>query len=109
MKDKTLKNLAQSIELIRVMDSETSVQGLAIFLAISQNDGIGFGTLADQLNIAQSALSRQISSLGERGRRDKPGLGLVVREGDPQDYRRKVVRLTAKGRRVRDQMLAQLG
>lgn len=49
-------------------------------------------------------------ALGERHRRDMPGLGLIETIDDPQEYRRKVAFLTRKGRTFVSELVSiQLG
>ena len=56
-------------------------------------------TIADKLDLDQSTVSRNCYKLGDRTR-DGIGIGLLQSFEDPEERRRKLVRISAKGRRV---------
>jgi DNA-binding MarR family transcriptional regulator len=51
------------------------------------------------MGTSQAAASRQVAALADH-RRKGEGYKVVTDERDPQELRRKVLKLTAKGRRV---------
>ncbi|SMF41940.1 DNA-binding transcriptional regulator, MarR family [Tistlia consotensis] len=103
-----LAGLSRVIEILRTIDSDMTVQAVAIFLAICRREGITMKELGIGLGIAQSSVSRNVAALSDKARRDRPALGLVAAEEDPDDWRRKIVRLTPRGRQVRAQLAEPL-
>ena len=95
-------NLLNIIEEMRKFDSHMESQTIAVFFYVclySGADGVSMQTISQKLDIAQSSVSRNCYKLGDRTR-DGIGIGLLQSFEDPEERRRKLVRLTAKGRRV---------
>lgn len=81
-------------------------QGL-IFLIIANADpeeGITQGELGRMTGLSSSSVSRNIASLGEWHRLQRPGLQLIETREDLRDRRRKPIYPTAKGREVRKEL-----
>ena len=100
----TISELFRATETIRkhANEREFPAQVVSVFLAVAsaKNQDIRQGDLQDICGLAPSSVSRNVSWLGPRNvlkRRD--GLKWVEVYEDPQDYKRKRVRLTALGRR----------
>ena len=96
------KNLLTIIEEIRKFDSHMESQTIAVFFYVclySGVDGVSMQTISQKLDIAQSSVSRNCYKLGDKTR-DGIGIGLLQSFKDPEEGRRKLVCLTAKGRRV---------
>ena len=96
------KNLLTIIEEIRKFDSHMESQTIAVFFYVCLYggvDGVSMQTISQKLDIAQSSVSRNCYKLGDRTR-DGIGIGLLQSFKDPEEGRRKLVRLTAKGRRI---------
>ena len=95
-------NLLKIIEEMRKFDSHMESQTIAVFFYVCLYggvDGVSMQTISQKLDIAQSSVSRNCYKLGDRTR-DGIGIGLLQSFEDPEERRRKLVRLTAKGRRV---------
>jgi len=95
-------NLLKIIEEMRKFDSHMESQTIAVFFYVclySGADGVSMQTISQKLDIAQSSVSRNCYKLGDKTR-DGIGIGLLQSFEDPEERRRKLVRLTAKGRRV---------
>jgi len=77
-----------------------------VFLSVVLNDGRPAGNYARDLNMSRYAIYKYIRSLGDRGRHNALGLGLVtIKRG----YRVKTaVVLTDKGREVAAQVIGKL-
>lgn len=97
----TLRRLNAAVELFRGLQNDMSSQTITVFLivATAPDSTISMVDLADRLDMSQAATSRNVALLGKINRKKEPGLDLVKWELDPQDFRRKVVTLTAKGQR----------
>ena len=96
-------NLLKIIEEVRKFDSQIEAHAIAVFFYVGiygGNDGVKMQTIGDELNIAQSSVSRNVYKLGDVNRHKKSGLGLLIAFEDPMERRRKKVKLTAKGKRV---------
>ena len=87
-------------------DRPIPVPFAVVFLSVVLNEGRPVGQYAKDLNISRFATFKYIQSIGERGRHNAAGLGLVtVKPG----YRVKTaVVLTDKGRAVAAQVFARL-
>lgn len=95
-------NLLNIIEEMRKFDSHMESQSIAVFFYVclySGADGVSMQTIAQKLDLAQSTVSRNCYKLGDKTRGGN-GIGLLQTFEDPEERRRKLVRLTAKGRRV---------
>ena len=90
----------QLIEELRKLDAEMPIQTAAAYLEVANREGQTMSEIAKTLGLAQSSCSRNISALSKRHRHGKAGLDLVIATEDPDERRRKIVRLTAKGKRV---------
>ena len=100
---KTVKNLLKIIEEMRTFDSQLEAQAISVFFYVGVyggKEGIKMQTIADETGIAQSSISRNANKLSEINRQKRAGIGLLQIFPDPIERRRRLVRLTAKGRRV---------
>jgi DNA-binding MarR family transcriptional regulator len=84
----------------RQLDPDMPIQYALSFLTIAEHEGLSMGDLAQRLGIAQSSASRNIAALSKWHSFGKEGHDLVAAEEDPRERRRKIVRLTPKGRRL---------
>lgn len=94
------------IEEIRKYDPELPTQTANTLLYIILNEGTpscSMAGIAEALNLAQSSVSRNVSALSAIHRNRRPGMGLVETVIDPSERRRRIIRLTRKGKKfVRD-------
>ena len=90
-----------ALNQMRVIDPEIQAQTIAVFLEVArQPEGIKMQELAEKVGISQSSVSRNVAALSHMHRVGRPGYDLVVAFEDPAERRRKIVRLTPKGKRV---------
>lgn len=92
-----LVQLFKAIEEFRAVDPEMPSQSVALFLYSAIYPGCTMTDLQTNLGISQASCSRNVSTLSEWHRLEKPGLGLIAASPDPMERRRKIVRLTEKG------------
>ncbi len=98
-------SLLQALEQFRAMDPGLVITDLVVFLYICENEGLNVKELAAVSRLTEATASRRARALGEP---DAPGamaasVGLVEAFlGD--DGRARLIYLTEKGRRVRDQL-----
>jgi DNA-binding MarR family transcriptional regulator len=76
------------------------------FLLVSLYEGASLKDLCQLSGQAQSTLSRHLLDLADRNRQGGPGLKLVGWRHPPENLRRKEYFLTARGRALRDRLLA---
>lgn len=77
-----------------------------MFLTVALNEGASLTELAEISDMRKSTVSRYLLDLSDKTRSGNPGYGLISRENDPQELRRNMYSLTAKGRIVLQKMLA---
>jgi DNA-binding MarR family transcriptional regulator len=106
--DKSLVNAIRLIEVFRQIEPNMQLQTAATFLYIAQKDLKGehpsLVELGNDLASSQSTASRNVLLLSETFVKDKPGHGLVESFDDPMDRRKKMIRLTPKGRLFLDKV-----
>ena len=106
-----LQQLFRATETIRkhANEREFPAQVQSIFLAIAsaKNQDMRQGDLQEICGMSASSVSRNISWLGPRNKlKRRAGLRWVEIYEDPQDYKRKRVRLTALGRLVAQEAIS---
>lgn len=94
------------IEEMRKIDPEMQAHTINIFVMVCMNPGITMKDLGNRLGVSQATMSRNIAALGKVHRLNRPGYDLLQAEEDPVERRRKVVNLTAKGKRVKESLEA---
>jgi len=102
-------NLLKIIEEMRKFDTQIEAQAVAVFFFVAIHggrDGVAMQTISEELDIAQSSVSRNAYKLGDVNRHKKIGVGLLETFEDPMERRRKLVRLTSKGKRVHSTLLS---
>lgn len=89
---------------------EVSCTTFLIFLAVGESqEGLLQTDIARKLNIPKSSVSRNCSLLDTQTQKGEPGMGLITREPWHADQRIKLVKLTAKGRELFDEIHSRLG
>lgn len=69
-----------------------------IFLVVAAKGRCTYEELEEALNLSNSTVSRTVHSLGDKHRKGYDGYGLLEIFRDPDEGRRFMVRLTAKGK-----------
>lgn len=74
-------------------------------VAVAGSEGILQATVQRELNLSPAVLTRSVQTLsGLHYGKNKPGLDLIARTIDTADCRHHVLRLTEKGRAIRQQL-----
>ena len=100
--------LERALIRFRDLHPDVTAQQILFFLAVAIAPGISQNELHERTGICDSTASRTAALLTHLGNRHTPGLDLVRMEEDPNDRRRKTLELTAKGRRLMNDVAADL-
>lgn len=93
-------SLLKIIERFREIDGEMQAQAMAVLMKVAKSPlPLRMHDIAIELGLSQSTISRNVAYLGDWNRRKEAGHKLLEAYEDPAERRRKLVRLTAKGRR----------
>jgi hypothetical protein len=104
---RAVETLLSALKLLSdLRDRPIPLPFAVVFLSVVLNEGEPVGKYAKDLNMTRFATFKYIQSIGDRGRHDASGLGLVtIKRG----YRAKTaVVLTDKGRAVARQVFGRL-
>jgi len=96
-----LYRLAQ--EMADILDRDAPLAQVLTFLrvAMSGDQGVDQGQLADTIPMSPTAASRNVRALGPiHYQKDRPGYNLVESAFDPTDNRHRVLKLNSKGERA---------
>ena len=99
----------KSIQEFRKYDADIQSQTIAIFLYVAihsqgkfADTGVPMTAIADDLDMTQSSVSRNVSILAKWKWNRSEGLNFVETREDPMERRRKLVSLTNRGKRLYD-------
>lgn len=92
----------------REYDPEMQVQTLATLLIVARRGECAMSHIAEELNLSQSSVSRNVSLLSKWSRHNRPGLDLVRAYEDPAERCRKLVTLTHKGKRFMERLTTKV-
>lgn len=101
-----MQALAGICDELQKLDPGMPLGRLEAFLLVVLHEGASLKDLCDISGQPQSTLSRHLLDLGQRNRRMGPGLRLVEGRIDPYELRKKQYRLTPKGRKLLERLLA---
>ena len=94
-----LEDVARFITVIREVDPEMPLPQVHCLLIIGQEDeGLSLTDLSKKAHIGLATASRYVGFLGKINRFKEEGLKLVESFEDPRERRKKIIRLTPKGR-----------
>lgn len=84
---------------IAAIDSEMPLQqARCLFIVAQSQDGMSLSEIAKKAGIGLATASRYIGALGKINRHREEGLQLIESFEDPMERRKKIIRLTSKGR-----------
>jgi len=96
------------IERLRVLDREVPAQVISCFLYIASHNHCHKEALEEDLGFTTASSSRNIDWLSTKHRSGRPGLGLVFKERDPDNGRRIICSLSAKGKDLVEDLISDL-
>jgi len=99
MSIKKLEKLEKILNAFTKIDSEFPLQWALVFIEIAKDEGASLKDISERTGISMSVMSRTIGALSNYRRMGKP-YGLVLVKHAKEDKRRKVLTLSAKGRKL---------
>ena len=87
-------------ELFREKDVEVPGQLVAVFCFIASHNPCHMQAIEQGLSLSPNSVSRNTDWLFNTHRLGKPGMGLIIKEKDPLNYRRRICRLTKEGEKL---------
>lgn len=84
--------------------TDTPMSQVLTFLHIATRGELPMADLAKSTGVVLSSVSRNVAKIGPGPNPKDPGLGLVEAFEDPWNRKRKLVRLTKKGRALADKI-----
>ena len=107
--DPEARVLYESFELLRLLDTEMPAQLVATFFFIAAHGPVDTVTIAKRLNMKASSVSRNTDWLSADHRLpNKAGLGLIIKEEHPTNWRTRLCRLSPKGESLIKQIKEKL-
>lgn len=102
---------ADTLQIIRkfINNSELPMQTIQTYLYITKHGEVPLSDLEKVTGLSQSAVSRNVAKLGQGLTARDPGFGLVEAYEDPNFRRRKLVRLTPRGKALAQEVANVLG
>lgn len=102
-------NLSEAIRLIaeaRRLESEMPLPQLHCLLILGEEEeGMSLTEVAKRAGIQLATASRYVSALGKVNRHREEGLKLIESFEDPMERRKKIIRLTTRGKKLIHKML----
>lgn len=84
--------------------TDTPLSQVLTFLHIAFRGEAPMAELADATGVVLSSVSRNVAKIGPGPNPEEPGLGLVEAFEDPWNRKRKLVRLSTKGKRLAERI-----
>lgn len=104
----TLEQAKRVILHARAVETDMPLgQLLCILVLAGDEEGMSLTELAKKANLQMATASRYIGSLGKIDRHREEGLNLVESFENPMERRKKIVRLTPKGKNLVSRMLGE--
>lgn len=104
-----LQDHLKFIQGVSKMEPEMPLQQLHCLLVIAgAGEGLSLTELAQKVGIGLATASRYVAALGKQNRHREEGLLLVEAFEDPMERRKKIIRLTKKGRAAIEKLAGEL-
>lgn len=104
-----LQEYLKFIQGISRIEPEMPLQQLHCLLLIAQADeGLSLTDLSKKAGIGLATASRYVAALGKQNRHREEGLLLVESFEDPMERRKKIIRLTTKGKAALNKLIGEL-
>ena len=107
--DSEARLLYECFELLRLLDTEMPAQLVTTYFFIAAHGPVDTVTIAKRLNMKASSVSRNTDWLSANHRLpNKAGLGLIIKEEHPTNWRTRLCRLSPKGESLIKQIKEKL-
>ena len=104
-----LQDHLKFIQGVSRLEPEMPLQQLHCLLVIAGAvDGLSLTELAQKVGIGLATASRYVAALGKQNRHREEGLLLVEAFEDPMERRKKIIRLTKKGKMAIEKLAGEL-
>lgn len=104
-----LQDHLKFIRGVSKLEPEMPLQQLHCLLVIAQSDdGLSLTEVAQKVGIGLATASRYVAALGKQNRHREEGLLLVEAFEDPMERRKKIIRLTKKGKIALEKLVGDL-
>lgn len=105
----TLGEALSLLRAIKQVDGEMPLQQLhCLFLIAEAEEGLSLSDLAKKADIGLATASRYVAALGKINRHKEEGLKLIEAFENPMERRKKIIRLTPKGKLTLKRALGEL-
>lgn len=104
-----LRAISDALSHFRELSPTMPVGEISIFLTAALNEGLSLKELAELADMRLSTASRYLLNLSDKTRKGGAGYQLLSRESDPDELRRNMYSLTARGRKVVEKLVASTG
>ena len=95
----TLDDAIRLLIGISAVDPEMPLgQAKCLFIVAQSEEGMSLTDIAKKAGIGLATASRHVAALGKINRKKEDGLKLIESFEDPMERRKKIIRLTSKGR-----------
>lgn len=110
MSTASIRAVLEALELFRDLDGSLTLNSVVAFLTLCPREGLNMKELASLARMSDETASRAIRALEapHSSTALRPALGLVVIERSTADSRRRLIHLTDKGVRLRNQITADV-
>ena len=107
--DSEARVLYESFELLRLLDTEMPAQLVTTFFFIAAHGPVDTKTISNRTGIKPGSVSRNTDWLSADHRLpNKAGLGLIIKEEHPTNWRTRLCRLSPKGKSLIKQIKEKL-
>jgi len=104
----TIKDALKLLYGIQKVDPEMPLQQvMCLFVIAQEKEGISLTDLANKVGIGLASASRYVGSLGKINRHREEGFNFIEAYEDPMERRKKIIRVTTKGKIAIRKMLGE--
>ena len=103
-----MARLLKVVERLRLLDREVPGQVVSCFLYIASHNPCHKEALEEDLGFTTASSSRNIDWLTTKHRLKKPGMGVIIKQRDPLNGRRLILKLSPKGEELIENLTSDL-